>query len=141
MLIPEMKRLDVDWYVHGSVALALWGIYVAPKDVNIIIPNESDFDKVRKHFYQQAIKPFERCDNWIMSGLGQTFLEAVIGFSFHNKELEPFDMNKLGKVVYQGETVYVSSLEMLRQDNERFNRPERVRQIEEFSRRTLYGEV
>ena len=136
LLIPEMKKLGVDWYVHGSTAMALWGIHVAPKDVDIIIPNYSDFDKVRNHFYKLAIKPFERCENWVMSGLGDIFLEAVIEFAFHNKELEPYDMSKLGKVIHNDEDIYVSSMDMLKQDNEYFNRPERVKLIEDRMKRS-----
>jgi len=131
LFIPEIEKLDVDWYIHGSVAMALWGIDVAPKDVNIIIPNYSDFDRVRDHFCKYAIRPIERCENWIMSGLGEIFMEAVIGISFHNKELEPYDMSKLGKINYNGTEVYVSGLEMLRQDNINYHRMDRVKAIED----------
>jgi hypothetical protein len=120
----------VDWYVHGSAAIALWGIDVEPKDVNIIIANCSDFDKVRNYFCEYAIRPIERCENWIMSGYGEIFMEAVIGISFHNQELEPFDMSKLAKVNYKGSQVYVSDLEMLKQDNICLNRLDRVKAIE-----------
>lgn len=131
LFIPEIEKLGVDWYIHGSVAMALWGIDVAPKDVNIIIPNYSDFDRVRDHFCKYAIRPIERCENWIMSGLGEIFMEAVIGISFHNKELEPYDMSKLGKINYNGTEVYVSGLEMLRQDNINYHRMDRVKAIED----------
>lgn len=131
LFIPEIYKLDVDWFVHGSTAIALWGIDVEPKDINIIIPNYSDFDTVRNHFYKLAIRPIERCENWLMSGLGDIFMESVIGIAFYNKELEPYDMSKLGKVVYNGMEVYVLSLEMLQQDNENFGRWERVKAIEE----------
>jgi hypothetical protein len=129
--ISEIQKLGVDWYIHGSTAMALWGIDVAPKDVNIIIANYSDFDKVRNHFYKFAIRPIERCENWLMSGYGEIFMEAVIGIAFHNKELEPYDMRKLGRDDYKGTEVYVSSLEMLRQDNINYNRLDRVKAIEE----------
>ena len=131
LFVCEMEKLDVAWYVHGSTAMALWGVDVVPKDVNIIVPNYSDFERVRNHFYKLAIKPIERCENWLMSGLGDIFVEAVIGLSFHNKELEPYDMSKLGKVVYNEAEINVSTLEMLRQDNLNFNRPARVKAIEE----------
>ncbi len=131
LFIPEIEKLGVDWYIHGSVAMALWGIDVAPKDVNIIIPNYSDFDRVRDHFCKYAIRPIERCENWIMSGLGEIFMEAVIGISFHNKELEPYDMSKLGKINYNGTEVYVSGLEMLRQDKINYHRMDRVKAIED----------
>ncbi len=129
--ISEIQKLGVDWYIHGSTAMALWGIDVVPKDVNIIIANYSDFDKVRDHFCKFAIRPIERCENWVMSGYGEIFMEAVIGIAFHNKELEPYDMRKLGRVDYKGTEVYVSSLEMLRQDNINYNRLDRVKAIEE----------
>lgn len=131
IFISEIKELGVDWYIHGSVAMALWGINVEPKDLNIIIANYSDFDKVRNHFYKYAIRPIERCENWLMSGLGEVFMEAVIGISFHNKELEPYDMSKLEQIPYKGTEVYVSSLEMLKRDNMDYNRLDRVKAIEE----------
>ena len=133
----EMEKVDVDWYVHGSTAMALWGIKVAPRDVNIIIPNYSDFDKVRNHFYKFAIKPIERCDNWIMSGGGTIYMEGTIGIAFHNQELEPYDMSKLGKVVHNGKQIYIESLEDLRIDNENYGRPERVKMIEEKIKNTF----
>ena len=46
----EVKKLDVDWYIHGSTAMVLSGIDVAPNGVDIIFPNYSDFDMVRNHF-------------------------------------------------------------------------------------------
>lgn len=131
LFVPEMKKIGVDWFIHGSTAMALWGMDVQPKDINIIIPNYSDFEKVRNHFYKLAIKPFERCDNWLMSGLGCVFLEANISFAFHNKELEPYDMRRHDRLLYNGEYIYVSTLEMLKQDNECYGRPERVKLIEE----------
>lgn len=131
LFIPEIQKLGINWYVHGSAAMALWGIDVLPKDVNIIIPNYSDFEKVRDHFCKFAIRPIERCDNWVMSGYGEIFMEAVIGIAFHNQELEPYDMSILGKKVYKGTEVYLSTLEMLKQDNIDLNRLDRVRLIEE----------
>lgn len=131
----EMEQTGVDWYVHGSAAMALWRIDVAPKDVNVIIPNASDFDKIRNHFYKLAVKPIERCEQWIMSGLGTLFLEAGVGISFHNRELEPFDLSKLSKTVYHGRQIFLENLEDLKRDNQNFGRPERVKLIEERMRR------
>ncbi len=71
-----------------------------------------------------------------MSGLGDIFVEATIGFAFCNQELEPYDLSKLEKIVYKGEEVYISSLEMLKQDNEHFHRPDRVQKIVERMERS-----
>ena len=131
LFIAEMKKLDVEWYIHGSAAMALWGIDVTPMNINVIGANYSDFDKIRDHFCKFAISPIQRCDNWVMSGGGTIFMEAAMGIWLHNKELEPYDMNTLKKVVHNGNEIYISSLEMLKQDNENYGRPERVKLIEE----------
>lgn len=126
----EMSKIGVAWYLHGSAALALHGIDVTPKDVNVIIPNASDYDKVGTHFRKLAIEPFQRCENWIMSGLGTIFLDAAVGIAFHNKELEPYDMSRLAQITRHGERIYLSTPEMLRQDNLRFGRIGTVKKIE-----------
>ena len=118
------------WYVHGSAALALWGIPAAPKDVNIIIPNASDFEAVRARLHTLAIRPFERCENWLMSGLGDIFLDVTVSIAFHNEDMEPFDLQTLAKRPFHGRELYVATLETLRQDNINLNRLERVRAIE-----------
>lgn len=131
-LLPEMEQTGVDWYIHGSTAMALLGMEVAPRGVDIVIPNASDFEKVRDHFYKFAIRPFEKCDNWVMSALGTVFMEANIGFAFQNHSPAPYDMKKLDTVLYQGESVCISTPEMLKQDNESYGRPERVKQIQQW---------
>ena len=129
--LAETEGLGADWYIHGSAAMALWGIEVAPRGLDVIFANYSDFEKVREHFCRYAIEPIQRCDNWVMSGLGGLFHDAVIGLAFHNRELEPYDMGKLAALSYRGREVHVSTLAMLRQDNENMDRSERVKLIEE----------
>jgi len=130
LFVSEMNKLEVTWFVHGSAAMALWGIDVEPKDINVIIPNYSDFDVVRDHFYRFAIRPIEQCEDWLMSGLGYIFMEVVIGIAFYNRELEPYDRSKLDKVLHNGKEIYVESLEKLKTDNENYGRTERVKMIE-----------
>lgn len=135
--IAEIGKTGVDWYIHGSTAMALWGIDVEPKGVDIIIPNYSDFDKVREHFREFAIFPIERCENWVMSGLGNIFMEAGISLAFHNRELEPYGMGGLGKAVHNGRNVFISNLETLKWNNECYGRPERVALIEERMKQNI----
>ena len=131
LFITEAKKTGAPWYVHGSTAMALQGIDVAPKDVDIFFPNAHDFDRVRAQLYPLAIYPIERCDNWVASGLGTLFLDAAIGLAFANETPEPLDVTTLDKVDFHGETVYVSTLGMLRKNNEFFGRPDRVKLIED----------
>lgn len=129
--IPEMKKTGADWYIHGSTAMALWGIDVIPRNINVCVPNYDDFDRVKNHFMRLAVQPFQRCENWVASDLGSIFLKANIGFSFGNRANERFNLQSLKKCGFGGEEIYISTLEMLREDNIGYNRPERVKLIEE----------
>jgi len=137
VFITEISKLDVDWFIHGSVAMTLWGIDVAPKDINIIIANCFDFDKVRNHFNKYAIRPIERCNDWIMSGLGYIFMETTIGIAIQNKDIEPYDMSQLEKVDYNGHKIFIVNLDTLKQNNDYYGRPERVKLIEEKMKQTI----
>ena len=137
LFIDEMKKVDAPWYIHGSVAMALWGIDIKPRNLDIIISNFSDFDKVRNAFYKLAIIPIERCDNWVMGGGGEIFLEAPISIYVNNESDESFDMNTLHKINYKGSEIYISTLEMLKQDNQLFGRMDRVALIEEKIKQKL----
>ena len=130
LFIAEIDKLDVAWFIHGSVAMALWDIDVIPKDVNIIIANCSDYEKVRAHFSKFAIAPIQLCDDYGMCGGGTVFMEASVGIWTQNQSFEPYDMTTLGKVPYKGRHIYVSTLERLKTDNEYYGRPERVALIE-----------
>ena len=131
LFMAEIEPLGVDWFLHGSAAMALWGIAVTPKDLNVIIANCSDFEKVRAHFCRYAIGPIQPCDDYGMCGGGTIFMEAAISVWTQNKDFEPYDMTTLGKVPYKGGAVYLSPLERLKTDNEYYGRPERVALIEE----------
>lgn len=127
------ERLDgtgIRWYVHGSAAMALWGIAVSPRNLDIIFPSPDDLDSIRELFLPETIYPLERCEGWILSALGGLFIHANISVAFLNAGDEPFDMGQLGCIDWRGEMIAVSPLEWLRRDNENYGRPDRVELIE-----------
>lgn len=128
-VIPELEALGVCWYLHGSAAMALHGIDVSPRNVNIIFPDSGDFVRVREHFYKKAIRPFEKCDNWVMSGLGDIFVDAFVGFAFANPGVS-CDFTALNQVERNGHTVYLAALETLLKDNQVMGRLDRAAQIQ-----------
>jgi len=138
-LAGKLDGTGIRWYVHGSAAMALWGIDVAPRNLDIIFPDVSDFDRVREIFLAETIYPIERCDGWIMAGLGGLFLHANISLAFHNAADEPFDMSLLKEVEWKGCKIAVSPLEWLKRDNRNFGRPERVALIEKAMNASSIG--
>ncbi len=128
--MDAVRPLNLSWYVHGSAAMALWGLAVEPRNLDILLPNLSDMERVRELFRKQTLFPIERCGDWVMGGGGELFLDAPVSVYFHNSSQEPFDMGRLEKLIYREETIYLSTLEMLKQDNFRYGRPDRVQLIE-----------
>ena len=134
--IEKLAGTGIRWYIHGSAAMAIWGIDVAPRDLNIIFPDLSDFDRIRQLFLGETIYPIERCEGWIMGGLGGLFVHANIGLAFMNATDVPFDMSQLKEVDWMGWKIAISPLEWLKRDNENYGRSERVELIERFLNKT-----
>ncbi|HEY3299030.1 MAG TPA: hypothetical protein VGK34_10275 [Armatimonadota bacterium] len=131
-LIEKLVGTGIRWYIHGSAAMAIWGIDVAPRNLDIIFPDLSDFDRIRRLFLRETIYPIERCEGWIMGGLGGLFVHANIGLAFMNATDVPFDMSQLKEVEWMGRKIAISPLEWLKRDNQNYGRPERVELIEKF---------
>ncbi len=145
ILIEKLAGTGIRWYIHGSAAMAIWGINVPPRDLNIIFPDLSDFDRVRQLFLGETIYPLERCEGWIMGGLGGLFVQANIGIAFMNatdipsdisqlKEVDwkGRDMSQLMEVEWLGKKIVISPLAWLKHDNQNYGRTERVELIERF---------
>jgi hypothetical protein len=128
----KLAGTGIRWYIHGSAAMAIWGIDVAPRDLNIIFPDLSDFDRVRQLFLADTIYPLELCPGWVAAGLGGLFIHANIGLAFMNASDVPFDMSPLQEVDWMGRKIAISPLEWLKRDNQHYGRAERVELIERF---------
>lgn len=130
--IEKLVGTGIRWYIHGSAAMAIWGIDVVPRDLNIIFPDLSDFDRVRQLFLAETIYPIELCPGWLMGGLGGLFIHANIGLAFMNATDVLFDMSQLKEVDWMGEKIAISPLEWQRRDNQNYGRGERVELIKSF---------
>lgn len=131
-LIEKLAGTGIRWYIHGSAAMAIWGIDVAPRNLDIIFPDLSDFDRIRQLFLDETIYPIERCEGWIMGGLGGLFAHANVSIAFMNATDVPFNMSPLKEVEWMGKKIAISPLEWLKRDNQNYGRTERVELIERF---------
>lgn len=131
----KLADTGIRWYIHGSAAMAIWGIDVVPRDLNIVFPDVSEFDRVRQLVLAETLYPLERCDGWVAAGLGGLFLHANVGLAFMNASDIPFDMSQLREVAWKGRKIAISPLEWLERDNRQYGRPERAELIERFANR------
>ncbi len=82
-LIDFLDRIagqSLDWYLVGSAALAVRGMDVAPRDLDIILVGEADVLQVRDLMLDVTVEPFARSENWIGQWFGRSFLHARLEF-------------------------------------------------------------
>jgi hypothetical protein len=133
MFSAEMERIGVPWILFGSCALSLQGVEVDPPNINVMALDFDDYEKLREHFKSSAVMPFERCDGWLYSGSATLFMDASVNLIVKNKDDHP-DLGLYEKVDLNGHIVYLETLKMLRDDNDRYGRLDRVKMIEERMR-------
>ena len=136
----KAKAAGIDWFLAGTCALAIRGIEVKPRDVDIIL-HLKDMDKVQEAFLDDTIVPVEECADWVATGFGVLFMHARIDLAFDTHDCldspEPIDsgpyaMNHLETVNWMGHTVKVPPMALLLNVNKRRGIQERVQLIEEY---------
>ena len=133
----EMETMDTPWLVFGSVAMTLWGMDVKPEpnNINISFRNFKDYEKIRQHFAPYAIQPFGTCSGWFYSGYATLYVEDTpINIVIENEGTD-LTMKGYQTVNFEGHTLYLESLENLRNGNLEYGRPERAKLVEEFMQR------
>ena len=102
----------------------------APININISFRDYWDYEKIRHHFVPYAIEPFETCTGWLYSGSATLYMEdTLICLVVENKGKNP-DRHAFHKVDFEGHTIYLDSLQNLREGNLAYGRLDRVKQIE-----------
>lgn len=85
---------DVDWCLVGSGALALRGIAVAPRDIDVVVA-EQDFGRVVSHLRDHLVEGVCETDDWIARWFCRAFLdgrvECVAGIAAWVDTPEPSD--------------------------------------------------
>jgi hypothetical protein len=73
---------DVDWCLVGSGALAVRGIGVTPRDIDVVV-GEDDFEGVAQRLGDHLVEPVSETDDWIARWFCRAFLggrvECVAG--------------------------------------------------------------
>jgi hypothetical protein len=138
--IDKAKSAGIDWFLAGSCALAIRGVDLKPRGVDIILHLE-DMSKVQDVFLDDTIQPIMECSDWVAKAHGVLFMHATIGLAFDTQDCldvpEPIDsgpyaMRHLEKIEWKGHTVKVPPVALLLNVNKRRGRQERVRLIEEY---------
>lgn len=133
----KVAQQDIQWYLAGSAALAVRGLDVAPRDLDLIV------DDAGAHFlgdllFDTLIQPVEDSRGWISNWFGRAFLHTRIewiGGVSENvdengiTEYGSAAASRLETVNWQGYEILVPPLDIQLEVNRRRGLDERVRKI------------
>jgi hypothetical protein len=77
-LLDALRRLDrsgLEWWLYGSAALAVRGLAVPPRDVDLHV---NDAPVAGRLFDDLLVSPVERLDGWSARWVGRAFCGAVV---------------------------------------------------------------
>jgi len=138
--LEKVQHSPAEWLLIGSCALAVRGIPVQPRGVDLVM-KINDLDKVREWFANCTVVPFERCADWVCLGYGAAFLGAPVSIGFEPQtELDnagpidsgPYAMAHAQVVEWRGFQVKVPPIELSLNINRARNRADRVSLIESY---------
>ena len=134
----ELAGDEVDWYLVGSGALAVRGIAIEPRDLDVVVPEEH-FERVVACLRDHLVEPVVETDDWIARWFCRAFLdgrvECVAGVPAWVDAPEPSDFgptawSRRERIAWCGIDVAVPPLELQLAVSRRRGMTERAALIE-----------
>lgn len=118
----------IRWRVAGSVALAVRGIDVAPRDLDFATDN-AGAQKLGDLLLDCLVEPVLPTPGWVANWFGRAFLHARVEWIGVD---DPYAVEGLETVRWQGRALQVPPLEMQLEEDRHRGLTERVEKIERF---------
>lgn len=134
------REAGIDWFLTGSAVLALRGLAVEPKDINVVLSMQ-DLRTVRDMFKEHMVTPVAECSDWVAKGYGMLFLHSTVTLAFDTDpcldvplpiDAGPYAKAHLETLFWEGFALKVPPLELLLNINKLRGRYERVELIEGY---------
>jgi hypothetical protein len=141
-LMSFLERISVDnidWWLAGSTALAIRGIDLVPRDLDIITDSHGS-EQLGRAMSEWLVEPVQESHGWIARWFGRAFTQARIEWVGNVEkwvdERGPTDFGpaaraRLQTVRWNGYTIYVPPLEIQLAVCERRGLKDRVQKIHE----------
>jgi hypothetical protein len=136
-LLQKVEQEDIQWYLAGSAALAVRGIDVAPRDLDLIV-DDAGAHALGNLLFDTLIQPVEDSRGWISNWFGRAFfhtrIEWIGGVSEDVDEngiteYGPAAASRLETINWRGYDVLVPPLDIQLEVSRRRGLDERVRKI------------
>lgn len=128
--METIEGKGIEWRLAGSVGLAVRGIDVAPRDLDLMVDNASA-QRLGELLLEHLVEPVLPTTGWIANWFGRAFLHARVEWVGVD---DPYALEGLEVVHWQGRALQAPPLEMhLREDKQR-GLDERATVIERYLR-------
>jgi hypothetical protein len=134
----RLDRAEVDWWLTGSAALAIRGLPVLPRDLDLVV-SDADAPRVATAFEDAVIEPPVAVEGWFCRWWGRAWLGARVewvgGVTEAADQPEPTDFGlvaagALSEVRWEGRVIRVPPLELQREVSMRRGLHDRVQLID-----------
>lgn len=136
--IRRLDRAAVDWWLTGSAALAVRGLLVKPRDLDLVV-SDADARRLAAAFEDVVIEPPVAVEDWFCRWWGRAWLGARVewvgGVGEAADRPEPTDFGlvaagALDELTWEGSTIRVPPLALQRAVSSRRGLSDRVRLID-----------
>jgi len=136
--LQTIKPHNIDWWLCGSAALAVRGIAIEPRDIDLVVA-DADAQKLGNLMLEHLIEPVVRVENWFCNWFARAFLGARLEWIGGIDEradqpkvsdFGPTAESRLETVVWKDREIRVPPLELQLMVNKRRGLKERVEMIE-----------
>src|SRR5579859_1361335 len=76
-LLEKIKDQNINWWLVGSAALAVRGIDVSPRDIDLAV-DDTGAHKLGEALLDYLVQPVEATQDWICNWFGRAFLHTRI---------------------------------------------------------------
>ena len=130
----------VDWWLAGSGALAVRGLEIAPRDLDIIT-DDVGAQRLGVLLLDYLVEPVQRSEGWISNWFGRAFLHARLEWvgGVHQSVDQPLATDfgaaaasRLETVSWHGKAIRVPPLDLQLQVSERRGLTERADRIKRY---------
>ena len=139
--VHRLDREHLDWWLTGSAALAVRGLAVAPRDLDLVV-SDADAPRLAAAFVDATIEPPVAVEDWFCRWWGRAWLGARVewvggvGEAADRPEATDFGPVAAGAlelVEWDGRTIRVPPLELQRRVSSRRGLHDRVRMIDDVA--------
>jgi hypothetical protein len=117
---------SIGWRLAGSIGLALRGIDIVPRDIDLVVDNAAA-QRLGGLFLEYLVEPVVATPGWIANWFGRAFLHARVEWVGVD---DPHDLEGLEVVHWQGVDIQVPPLEMHLEEDTHRGLTERAAKIE-----------